>query len=385
MSISANDERFMARALELARQGIGMASPNPHVGAVVVAAGEIVGEGTHIYSDRKHAEVLALEQAGEHARGATLYLNLEPCCHVGRTGPCVDALIAAGVRRVVASMSDPNPLVSGKGFERLRAAGIEVTTGIGEQEARKLNEAFACWIRTHRPLVTLKSAMTLDGKIAPRPVSSEANAEAAAGKDRGWITGTAARAHVHEVRHQSDAILVGIGTVIADNPLLTDRSGKPRRRPLLRVVLDSKLRLPLDSQLVQSAREDVLVFCGPAEAARRAELERRGVRGEQVSQSDAAGWPDLRAVLDRLGAMEITSVLIEGGSRVNGAALAEAVVDKVLLYYAPKILGPGAVPFASGIGFDRMGGVLHARCVTWQRLGEDFAIEGYLHDPYGIS
>ena len=378
MSITGSDERFMARALELARQGFGMASPNPHVGAVLASGGAIVGEGTHTYSGRKHAEILALEQAGERARGATLYLNLEPCCHTGRTGPCADALIAAGVRRVVASMSDPNPLVSGKGFARLSAAGMEVETGVAEQEARKLNQAFACWIRTRQPLVTLKSAMTLDGKIAPPPADSKEAAEAA--EDRGWITGASARAHVHEIRHQSDAILVGIGTVMADNPLLTDRSGKARRRPLLRVILDSKLRLPPTSRLVQSAKEDVLVFSGPVEAAPRTELERHGVRVEEASQSDEAGRPDLRAVVARLGAMEITSLLIEGGSRINGAALAQAVVDKVLLYYAPKILGGGAVPFASGPDFDK---VLLARCATWQTLGEDSVVEGYLRDPYG--
>jgi diaminohydroxyphosphoribosylaminopyrimidine deaminase/5-amino-6-(5-phosphoribosylamino)uracil reductase len=381
MSITGSDERFMARALELARRGVGMASPNPHVGAVLVSGGAIVGEGTHTYSGRKHAEILALEQAGEGARGATLYLNLEPCSHTGRTGPCTDALIAAGVRRVVASMSDPNPLVSGKGFARLSAAGMEVETGIAEQEARKLNEAFACWIRTRRPLVTLKSAMTLDGKIAPRLADSKQAAEAA--EDRGWITGASARAHVHEIRHQADAILVGIGTVIADNPLLTDRSGKARRRPLLRVILDSRLRLPPNSRLVQSAKEDVLVFSGPVAAARRTELERCGVRVEEVSQSDEAGRPDLRAVVARLGAMEITSLLIEGGSLINGAALAQAVVDKVLLYYAPKILGGGAVPFASGPDFNGMNGVLLARCATWQTLGEDSVVEGYLRDPYG--
>jgi diaminohydroxyphosphoribosylaminopyrimidine deaminase/5-amino-6-(5-phosphoribosylamino)uracil reductase len=378
MSITGSDERFMARALELARQGFGMASPNPHVGAVLVSGGAIAGEGTHTYSGRKHAEILALEQAGERARGATLYLNLEPCCHTGRTGPCADALIAAGVRRVVAAMSDPNPLVSGQGFARLRAAGMEVETGVAEQEARKLNEAFACWIRTQRPLVTLKSAMTLDGKIAPRPAGPKQAAEAA--EDRGWITGASARAHVHEIRHQSDAILVGVGTVIADNPLLTDRSGKARRRPLLRVILDSKLRLPRNSRLVQSAKEDVLVFSGPVEAARRTELERCGVRVEEASQSDEGGRPDLRAVVARLGALEITSLLIEGGSLINGAALAQAVVDKVLLYYAPKILGGGAVPFASGPGFDK---AALARCATWQTLGEDSVVEGYLRDPYG--
>jgi diaminohydroxyphosphoribosylaminopyrimidine deaminase/5-amino-6-(5-phosphoribosylamino)uracil reductase len=385
MSVTANDDQFMARALELARLGIGLASPNPHVGAVIVSEGKIVGEGTHAYAGRKHAEVLALEQAGERARGATLYLNLEPCCHLGRTGPCADALVAAGIRRVVASMADPNPLVAGKGFARLREAGIEITTGAEEEEARKLNEAFATWIRTRRPLVTLKSAMTLDGKIAPAPSdSNSARANLTDSSGRSWITGPLARTHVQEMRHQSDAILVGIGTILADDPLLTDRSGKPRRRSLLRVVLDSKLRMPLDSRIVQSVQGDLLVFCGSAEAGRQTALEQRGVRVEPLKPSDETGYPGWQEILTRLGEMEITSLLIEGGSHVNGAALTEGVVDKILAYYAPRILGEGeAVPFASGMKFAAMSEAPHVRCISWHRFGEDFAIEGYLRDPYG--
>src|SRR5579884_3371522 len=253
-------EQFMSRALELARQGIALASPNPYVGAVIVSpAGEIVGERFHTYEGVKHAEVLAIEQAGERARRATLYLNLEPCSHTGRTGPCSDAVIRAGIARVYAAMQDPNPAVSGKGFERLRAAGIEVHVGLLEAEARKLNEAFAKYIAHKTPLVTLKAGMTLDGKIAPpfTPPSAEVGLGDAAG---GWITSAEARAHVQELRHAADAILVGVNTVIADNPLLTDRTGKPRRRPLLRVVSDSKLRLPLDSRLVKTVKDDLIVF-----------------------------------------------------------------------------------------------------------------------------
>jgi diaminohydroxyphosphoribosylaminopyrimidine deaminase/5-amino-6-(5-phosphoribosylamino)uracil reductase len=356
----------MARALELARQGVGSASPNPCVGAVIVdREGRIVGEGTHLYEKRKHAEVLALEQAGERAKGATLYLTLEPCCHTGRTGPCADAVIVGGIRRVVAAMEDPNPLVAGQGFARLRAAGIEVATGIRQKEARKLNESFVCWIRTRRPLVTLKSAMTLDAKIAPRPGDSTTQR---------WITGTAAREHVQQLRHASDAILVGVGTAFADNPLLTDRSGLPRRKPLLRVVLDSRLRLPLESRLVESANGDVVVFCTKHEPQRRKELERRGVRVEQV---EGLGRPDLHDVMQRLGEEEITSLMIEGGAMVNGAALEAGVVDKVFLYYAPKTLGDGALPFATGTCE-----AVHAKNVTLHSFGEDFAVEGYLHDPY---
>src|SRR5579862_2717571 len=262
----AADELFLRRALDLARQGIGLASPNPYVGAVIVdAQGEIAGTGTYTYEEMKHAEIRALEQAGEKARGGTLYINLEPHGHQGRTGPCTEALIAAGVRRVVASMEDPNPRVSGQGFEQLRAAGIGVETGGLHEEARSLNEAFARYIRHGVPLVTLKSAMTLDGKIggSSHPATSE-NIDGSHAPRGGWITGEAARAHVHEQRHASDAILAGVGTIVADDPLLTDRSGKARRRPLLRVILDSQLKIPLESRLVKSAAQDVLIFSSSA-------------------------------------------------------------------------------------------------------------------------
>ena len=226
MSKRPTDEQFMQQALELARQGVALASPNPCVGAVVVSEnGEIVGRGVHTYEKRTHAEVLAMEEAGTRARGATLYLNLEPCTHVGRTGPCADAVIAAGIKRVFAAMRDPNPLVGGRGLAKLRAAGIEVHEGLCEPEAKKLNEAFAKYIRHKTPFVTLKTAMTLDGKIAPPP--GESDTADALGASGGWITSEEARAHVHEMRHANDAIMVGVGTVIADDPLLTDRTGFP--------------------------------------------------------------------------------------------------------------------------------------------------------------
>lgn len=378
------DEQFLLRALELAHQGIALTSPNPCVGAVVVAGGKIVGEGFHTYEGVHHAEVLALEQAGRAARGATLYLNLEPCCHQGRTPPCVDAIVAAGIQRVVASMRDPNPQVSGQGFEKLRAAGVEVSAGGLEAQARKLNEAFARWVRDRRPLVTLKAAMTLDGKIAPPPGEpGNPAAPGAAGSISGWITSEAARAHVQELRHASDAILVGVGTILADDPLLTDRTGQPRRRPLLRVILDSRLRLPLESRLVKTCRQDVLVFCSFAEEKKKKALEERGVRVEQVELGSRDGRPDMRKMAARLGELEILSLLIEGGALVNWAALASGIVDKVFFYYAPRILaGTGAVPFATGTGFQRMSEAAHVNSFTLHRFGEDFAVEGYLRDPY---
>jgi diaminohydroxyphosphoribosylaminopyrimidine deaminase/5-amino-6-(5-phosphoribosylamino)uracil reductase len=281
-------------------------------------------------------------------------------------------------------MQDPNPLVSGKGFGRLRAAGIEVCTGIAEQDARRLNEAFAKWILTRRPLVTLKSAMTLDGKIALPPGEfTRATAEDTAAAKHIWITGELARAHVQKLRHQSDAILVGVGTAIADNPLLTDRSGEARRRPLLRVVLDSRLRLPLDTRLVQTAQDDLVVFCVRVDAARKQQLEGRGVRVEEV-EPGGDGRPSLTAIMARLGEMEVTSVLIEGGSEINQAALEAGVPDKVYFYFAPVIMGGSAVPFVAGAGFTNVE-ALRVKCITICRFGEDFAVEGYLRDPYGAQ
>jgi diaminohydroxyphosphoribosylaminopyrimidine deaminase/5-amino-6-(5-phosphoribosylamino)uracil reductase len=349
------------------------------------ARGKDVGSGTYTYTGVKHAEILALDEAGPKARGGTLYINLEPHAHQGRTPPCTDALIAAGIRRVVASMADPNPKVGGKGFQQLRAAGVRVHVGGLEEEARRLNEGFARYIRNGTPLVTLKAAMTLDGKIAPPPAEALTKSEGIPAG--GWITSEVARVHVQELRHQNDALLVGAGTILADNPLLTDRSGRERRRPLLRVILDSRLRLPIESRLVQDAaarrKNDVLVFCGSADEQKNKQLEELGVRVEQTSAFEASGRPDLAAILRRLGELEIMSLMIEGGATVNWAALAGNVVDKVFLYYTPKILaGTGSIPFAAGAGFPHMNQAAQVRHVQLHRFGEDFAVEGYLRDPY---
>ena len=386
MSDQSADEQHLHRALELAARAIGLASPNPYVGAVVTDSdGAVVGEGTYTYDGVKHAEVIALEKAGDKARGGTLYINLEPHGHVGRTPPCTDALIKAGIHRVVASMSDPNPKVSGRGFEQLRQAGVHVEVGRFEEQARKLNEAFARYVRHHAPLVTLKAAMTLDGKIAPAPAEAiTANNGIPPG---GWITSETARAHVHEQRHHHDALLVGAGTILSDNPMLTDRSGKARRRPLLRVILDSRLRLPLDARIVRDVararKNDVLVFCASADQQKQAELENQGVRIEKIPAFESDGRPDLAAILRRLGELEILSVMVEGGATVNWAALAAGVVDKVFLYYAPKILaGTGSVSFAAGPGFRQMSQAAYVKRLHLHRFGEDFAVEGYLRDPY---
>ena len=384
MSDRQTDEKFLRRSLELAARGIGLTSPNPCVGAVIVDDhGNICGEGFHTYEGVKHAEVLALETAGEKARGATLFLNLEPCSHQGRTGPCTDAVIAAGIRRVVACMQDPNPVVSGQGFSKLREAGVAVASGILEEEAKPLHEAFAKYIRKHEPLITLKAAMTLDGKIAPPP--SENTGAGTSAPSGGWITSDVARHHVHELRHQHDAIMVGVGTVIADNPLLTDRSGLPRRRPLLRVIVDSRLRLPLDSRVVKTANNDVLVLCSFAEEKKKQQLLDCGIRVEQIEEMTADGRPDMLGISRYLGKLEITSLIIEGGALINWAALASGIVDKVFLYYAPKILaGTGSVPFAAGYGFRHMSDAAYVKSIKLHRFGEDFAVEGYLKDPYQV-
>lgn len=377
-----SDNLHMRRALELARAGVGLVSPNPTVGAVVVdKAGNEIGAGTHIYDGIKHAEVLALEQAGERARGGTLYVNLEPCSHQGRTGPCADAIITAGIGRLVCSMEDPNPRVAGKGFQKLRAAGISVEVGNFSAEARKLNEHFAVYIRRGKPFVALKSAMSLDGKIAPlnrRDPTGRVTLQKQAGRE--WITGEAARADVQRLRHEHDAILVGIGTILADNPLLTDRSGLPRRRKLLRVILDSHLRIPFDSRLVETAEDDVLVVYSSAEDDRKRNLEAKGIRLEQVP-GDAAGQIDFPELLRRLGQMEITSLLVEGGARVNVTALASGKVDKVFLYFTPKIFGDG-VPFACGQSSERVVLRCHLQSIELHQFEVDFAVEGYLRDPY---
>jgi len=368
------DERFMRRALELARATEGLASPNPQVGCVIIHNGEILGEGAHLYDARDHAEIVALRQAGDRACGATAYVTLEPCSHHGRTGPCADALIAAGVRRVVAATVDPNPQVEGRGIAWLRSAGIDVTVGVMQPEARDLNDAFAQFIRTGRPLVTLKAALSADGMLAP-PASARTTGQPH------WLTGAESRTEVQRMRHAADALLTGIGTVLADDPLLTDRSGLPRRRPLLRVVLDTRLRTPLDSQFVRSAQGDVLIFCGAHAGPDRASaLRSTGVAVEQIAERD--GLLDLGAVLDALAARHVLSVLLECGSQLNGAFLVQDLVDKAVLFHAPVDLGEGALPFAAGFGPPSQL-EQSLKKVTRTNFGADVCVAGLLRNPWG--
>lgn len=363
----------MQHALTLARKGLGLASPNPMVGCVIVREGQIVGEGFHQYDWRDHAEIVALKTAGEKARGATLYVTLEPCNHIGRTGPCTEAIIAAGIQRVVSAMEDPNRQVSGTGFRRLREAGIEVFTGVGEQEAQHLNEAFAWSIRKKMPFVTLKAGLTLDGQLA-LATSARKKAKYSGKRSRAeWITSEESRAEVHRMRHASDALLTGIGTILADNPLLTDRSGLPRRRRLLRVVLDAKLKMTRAFRIAKTCDDDLLVFTGESlKSVKAKKLQNAGV--ELAAAKTRDGRIDLPSVLAELERRQILSVLLEAGSHVNGAALLAGIVNKLFLFYAPKFAGGTSVPFALAPAL--LSPVL--RDVQIHQFGQDFALEAYL-------
>ena len=359
----------MQHALDLARKGVGLASPNPTVGCVIVKEGTILGEGFHQYGWKDHAEIVALKQAAERARGATLYVTLEPCNHTGRTGPCTEAIIAAGISRVVAAMEDPNPKTHGTGFARLRAAGIEVASGLLEAEVQLLNEAFTHWIMTSKPFVTLKSALTLDGQLAlPKPRK---------GKKHEWITSEESRAEVHRMRHASDALLTGIGTILADNPLLTDRSGLPRRRRLLRVILDTRLRLSPKSRIVQTLDDDLLVYTSALLKSPKArKLQNAGVELIEVKRSRSG--LDLGAVLKDLGRRDILSVLLESGPHLNGAVLSAGLVNKLVLFYTPKIAGDSRVPFVNS-GSKTMHPM---RLRTIRQIGPDMVVEAVLRGPH---
>ena len=358
----------MRQAFELAWKGVGQTSPNPAVGALLVNEGRVVGRGFHTYANRKHAEVVALEEAGADAKGATAFVTLEPCCHQGRTGPCTEALIEAGVARVVAAMEDPNPLVGGRGFERLRAAGVEVSIDDRfRRDAEELNEPYRHFVTTGKPLVTLKAAVTLDGKIA------------APEDNRGWITSEVARAHVQTLRHRSDAILTGIGTVLSDDCLLNDRSGQPRSRPLLRIVIDSQLRIPLESKMVRSVADDVLIATTTAASQDRwRALQARGV--QVIAFDGPDGRTDLVGLIEWLGERKYLSLMIEAGSRANWGALDSGIVDKIFFYYAPKILGgTQSLPVAGGVGRRRRVDAIEFHNVTVHPISrEEFAVEAYL-------
>jgi diaminohydroxyphosphoribosylaminopyrimidine deaminase/5-amino-6-(5-phosphoribosylamino)uracil reductase len=362
---SETDHRMMGRALALAAEGVGQVSPGPLVGCVIATPdGTIVGEGFYTYEKLKHAETYALEQAGTRAMGATAYVSLEPHAHHGRTPPCSDALIRAGIRRVVASIEDPNPQVSGKGFEHLKAAGVEVSIGLLVQEAAKLNEKYLYFMRTGRPFVHLKLAASLDGKIATRNGESR------------WITGAQSRARVHELRHENDAILIGAGTAVADDPVLTDRSGKPRRRPLVRIVLDEMLTVSAESQLVATAKAaPVVIFAGKSiDQSRVTALTSRGV---EIVRDEENGR-NLIAILEGLGHRSIHGLLIEGGAGVAGKLLDARLVNKVSLFLAPIIIGGREAPNAiGGAGAETLADALKLENIQITQQGDDLEITGY--------
>jgi len=373
MNALDQDRYWMHRALELARRGIAVSSPNPAVGCVILdRAGDVVGEGWHEYDLLDHAEVIALKEAGHQAgdrlRGGTAYVTLEPCNHTGRTGPCTEALIAAGLGRVVAATADPNPVVTGHGMEALRVAGLQTSVGVCQAEARRLNEGFARWSRHRHPLVLMKVAMTLDGRIAP-PAGQQALREPY------WITGEAARLAVQTLRWQADAVLTGIDTVLADDPLLTDRSGLRRRRPLLRVVLDSALRMPLDSKLVATAQNDLVVFTVSKDEARASQLRQRGMRVEVLPAE--SGHVPLSSVLVKLGEEGILTLMTETGTRLNTALLSAGLVDRIHLFVSPQIMGSDAVP-----AFHDLANPVHLAEVEIQRYGNDLGLCSLLRDPW---
>jgi diaminohydroxyphosphoribosylaminopyrimidine deaminase / 5-amino-6-(5-phosphoribosylamino)uracil reductase len=376
------DTPWMLRALEVARRGIGLCSPNPVVGCVILdREGALAGEGWHEYDRLDHAEIVALREAGDRARGGTVFVTLEPCNHTGRTGPCSEALIAAGVARVVVATVDPNPLVAGKGLERLRQAGVAVEVGVCRAEAQRLNEGFARWMVSRRPTVEMKVAMTLDGRIGPPPGKQ-------GHRQPYWITGESSRAAVQTMRWEADAVMTGVDTVIADDPMMTDRSGKPRRRRLLRVVLDSALRIPLDSKLVTTAQEDVLVFTVPAQErdkhatelalAKIQELTARGVRVEVLAAE--AGRVPLGRVLDKLGAEGIQTLLTETGTRLNTALLAGGLVDRLKIFCSPQIMGSDAAPAFRGLSLP-----VWLNPAEIERYGNDYSVSALLRNPWKSS
>jgi diaminohydroxyphosphoribosylaminopyrimidine deaminase/5-amino-6-(5-phosphoribosylamino)uracil reductase len=358
-----DDEQWMKRALRLAKAGRGRTSPNPVVGAVLVKRGKVVGEGYHARIGEAHAEMIALRQAGEKAREAILYLNLEPCTHYGRTPPCVPQVIKAGLKRAVIGMEDPNPLVNGKGIEALRKSGLDVKVGVLEKECRKINEAFCKYILKKEPFVVLKVAATLDGKIATRNGDSK------------WISGEASRRLVHKLRDQFDGVLVGIGTVLRDDPLLTTRL-KGGREPY-RIILDSRLKIPEEAKVFEhSPSEVILATTGSAPRDKIERLEKRGARVLIVDSRE--GRVNLRSCLSKLGEIGVMSLLVEGGSQVNGSFLDQGLIDKFLLFLSPKLMGdPQAVGIFGGRGVSNLKETVAVKEIKTRRIGEDIFVEGY--------
>lgn len=354
-------EKLMRRALALARRGVGRASPNPLVGAVVVKDGQTIGEGYHVYEKRDHAETLALLKAGPRAAGASLYVNLEPCCHQGRTSPCVDRIVEAGISDVFVGTGDPNPLVGGKGLQKLREQGIRVQEGLCRQEASRLNEKFFHFMGTGYPFVLLKLALTLDGKIATRTGESQ------------WITGEAARGEAQRLRYEYDAVLVGINTILNDNPLLTVRW--KRTKPTTRIILDSLLRTPPTARIFEAPDRVVILHAFQAPEARARQLATKATLFAVPEQNGLLCW---EAILRRLAELPVTGVVIEGGGRVAASALRAGIVQKVNFFYAPKIIGGDGAPAIEPLNVNRLEDALNLREIQLRQIGNDYLVEGYL-------
>jgi len=362
-----SDEYFMRRALSLAEKGAGKTSPNPLVGAVIVNDGGIVGEGYHKKAGGPHAEIEALRKAGPAAQGARMFVNLEPCCHVGKTPPCTEAILASGIRQVVVGLRDPNPLVRGKGIRRLKKNGVEIITGVLPKECAQVNEFFCKYIRTRTPFVILKSAVSLDGKIATRLGESQ------------WITGEPARKRVHDLRYKVDAIMVGAGTVMKDDPLLTARVGRRADNHPVRVILDNEHVVPLTAKVFRHSRTQKVIYVTTAglPRAREKKLRDRGV--DVCFLKEKGGGIDLQRLMAWLGEKAITSVLIEGGGQVNASALQARIVDKVIFFVAPILIGGGEAPGAiGGAGVASLKNAGKIKRLTVTPVGGDLMLEGYL-------
>jgi len=367
LTVHIHDQYYMDLALQWASAIEGQTQPNPKVGAVVVKDGEIVGIGTHLKAGGPHAEVHALAMAGDKAKGATAYVTLEPCSHYGRTPPCAEALIKAEVAKVVIATLDPNPLVAGRGAAMLRDAGIEVVTGVCEEQSNLMNEVFNKFITTGKPFVTIKTAMTLDGKIATETGSSR------------WITGEAARHEVHRMRHSNQAILVGVETVRKDDPQLTTRLPQGGNNPL-RIILDSTLRIPLDAKVVTDSEAETWIYTTTAadQTEKILALEKRGVRVIPLPVEDGEHGVPIHKLLTHLGSQKISSLLVEGGAQVNASFLKEMAVDKIVSYIAPKLVGGERAPTPiGGFGVQEMDQAVHLTRMTYRQVGEDLCIEGY--------
>ncbi len=359
-----DDEKWMKRALRLAEKGRGRTSPNPMVGAVLVKEGKVIGEGYHAKAGEDHAEIIALRQSGENTRGATLYLNLEPCTHYGKTPPCAPMVIQSGVKRVVIGMEDPNPRVKKEGVESLRRAGLEVEVGIQEKECQRLNEAFCKYILKKEPFIILKVASTLDGKIATRNGDSK------------WISGEASRRFVHQLRDQVDGVIVGIGTILKDDPMLTSRV-KGGRDPY-RIILDSRLRIPEKAKVTEISPSKTII--ATTEAAPKDKIERLENKKVRILVLDSKeGRVNLKTCLSQLGEMEMMSLLVEGGSKIHGAFLDESLIDKLFLFLSPKIVGDSqALGIFGGKGVSNLKEAIALREIRTKRIGEDILIEGYV-------